>query len=145
MRSARASIGYRADMTTIEGIAQSGPNGPSSARRNTTAVTAFVFGLLAIAGGGTFLLGNALEDTMVFAVIQGILIAAPALWLVVVVLAIVLGHIGLARARRLGDAKRGLSITAFVLGYLALVPMAIMVWLTVSGLALWGPWFGMLR
>ncbi|WP_022884692.1 peptidylprolyl isomerase [Glaciibacter superstes] len=126
-------------MTTIEVIA------PSSERRNRAAVTAFVFGLLAIAGGATFLLGKALPDAMVFAVIQGILIAAPALWLVVVVLAIVLGHIGFARARRLSGSGRGLSITAFVLGYLALVPMATMVWLTVSGLALWGPWFGMLR
>lgn len=130
---------YCARMTTIEVIA------PSSERRNRAAVTAFVFGLLAIAGGATFLLGKALPDAMVFAVIQGILIAAPALWLVVVVLAIVLGHIGFARARRLSGSGRGLSITAFVLGYLALVPMATMVWLTVSGLALWGPWFGMLR
>lgn len=126
-------------MTTLEEIA------PSSERRNPTAVTAFVFGLLAIAGCATFLLGKALPDAMVFAVIQVILIAAPALWLVVVVLAIVVGHIGFAQARRLSGAGRGLSITAFVLGYLALVPMAIMVWLTVSSLALWGPWFGMLR
>jgi hypothetical protein len=126
-------------MTTIERIA------PSSERRNPIAVTAFVFGLLAIAGCATFLLGKALPDSMVFAVIQVILVAAPVLWLVVVVLAIVLGHIGFARARRLNGAGRGLSITAFVLGYLALVPMAIMVWLTVSALALWGPWFGMLR
>lgn len=126
-------------MTTLEGIA------PSGERRNRTAVTAFVFGLLAIAGCSTYLLGKALPDAMVFAVIQAILIAAPVLWLIVVVLAIALGHIAFARTRRHGGAGRGLSITAFVLGYLALVPMAIMVWLTVSGLALWGPWFGMLR
>ncbi|MDQ0577267.1 hypothetical protein [Agromyces albus] len=126
-------------MTTLEGIA------PSGERRTPTAVAAFVFGLLAITGCATFALGKALPDAMVFAVIQGILIAAPALWLVVVVLAVALGHTGFAQARRHGGAGRGLSITAFVLGYLALVPMAIMLWLTVSGLALWGPWFGMLR
>ncbi|MBT2517252.1 hypothetical protein J7E29_07390 [Streptomyces sp. ISL-90] len=126
-------------MTTLAGIA------PSGERRNPTAVAAFVLGLLAIAGFATFLLGKALPDAMVFAVIQGILIAAPALWLIVVVLAITLGHFGFAQARRHSGAGRGLSITAIVLGYVALVPMAIMVWLTVSGLALWGPWFGMLR
>jgi hypothetical protein len=126
-------------MTTIDAIAT------GSQRRNPIAVSAFVFGMLAIAGGATFLLGKALPDAMVFAVIQGILIAAPALWLIVVLLAIVLGHLGFARARRLSGTGRALSITAFALGYIALVPMAIMVWLTVSGLALWGPWFGMLR
>jgi hypothetical protein len=117
----------------------------SNQRRNPIAATAFVFGLLAIAGGATFVLGKALPNEMIFAAIQAILIAAPALWLVVVVLAITLGHIAFARARRRTGAGRGLAITAFVLGYLALVPMALMVWLTVSGLALWGPWFGMLR
>ena len=126
-------------MTTNEGIA------PGGERRNQAAVTAFVFGLLSIAGFGTFLLGKALPDTMVFAMIQAILIAAPALWLVVVVLAIVLGLRGFARSRRLGGAGRGLSIAAFVLGCLALVPMALMVWLTLSALQLWGPWFGLLR
>jgi len=126
-------------MTTYEEIM------PGSGRRNALAVTAFVFGLLAIAGGGTFLLGKALPDSMVFAVIQALLIAAPALWLVVVMLAIVLGHVGLARASRRSGTGRALSVTAFVLGYLAVVPMGVMVWLTLSGLALWGPWFGMLR
>jgi len=128
-------------MTTLEGIA----SGTSSERRNTLAVSAFVFGLLAVAGGATYVLGKALPDAMVFAVIQAILVAAPALWLVVVLLAIVLGHAGFARARRLDGSGRGLSILAFVLGYLAFVPMAFMVWLTVSGLALWGPWFGLIR
>lgn len=126
-------------MATIDSLAA------RSEHRNPTATAAFVFGLAAIVGGATFQLGKALPNSMVFAVIQGILIAAPALWLIVVVLAITLGHVGLARARRFNGAGRGLSITAFVLGYVALLPMAVMVWLTVSGLALWGPWFGMLR
>ena len=126
-------------MTTFESAA------PSIQRRNRLAATAFMFGLLAIAGCATFMLGKALPDEMIFAAIQAVLIAAPALWLVVVVLAIALGHIAFARARRLTGAGRGLAITAFVLGYLALIPMALMVWLTVSSIALWGPWFGMLR
>ncbi len=126
-------------MTTIEGIA------PTSEQRNPTAVTALVFGVLAIVGGLTFQLGKALPDSMVFAVIQTILIAAPAVWLIVVVLAIVLGHFGFARSRRVDRAGRTLSIVAFVLGYVALVPMALMVSLTAFGLALWGPWFGFLR
>lgn len=126
-------------MTTFERAA------PSIQRRNPIATTAFVFGLLAIAGGATFVLGKALPNEMIFAAIQAILIAAPALWLVVVLLAITLGHIAFARARHRTGTGRGLAITAFVLGYLALIPMALMVWLTVSGLALWGPWFGMLR
>jgi hypothetical protein len=126
-------------MTTFESSA------PSIQRPNRLAATAFVFGLLAIAGAATFMLGKALPDQMIFAVIQTILIAAPVLWLVVVVLAIALGHIAFARSRHLTGSGRGLAITAFVLGYIALVPMALMVWLTISGLALWGPWFGMLR
>jgi len=113
-------------------------------RRNATAVAAFVLGLLAIAGGTTFLLGKALPPDTAFAAVQAILAGAPALWLLVVVLAVVLGHVGLARSRRLG-AGRGLSIAALVLGYVALLPAAFSAWTTASSLALWGPYFGLLR
>jgi hypothetical protein len=87
------------------------PMQPAPYRPNSLAIWSFVLGLVGFAVSGSSVASGSFALDLYYQPVSGLLV------IVTPILAVIFGHIGLARAQR-GARAKGIAIAGLVLGYL---------------------------